>query len=69
MIYYITTYEHIAYYIMEDDDMAGRKYKPDTDNTVSILSVGQNTTITADGYRSSITYSAHRLIEYDKSLV
>lgn len=31
MIYYITTYEHIAYYIMEDDDMAGRKYKADAD--------------------------------------
>ena len=25
------TYEHITQHIMEDDDMAGRKYKADTD--------------------------------------
>ena len=30
-IYYIITYEHITYNITEDDDMAGRKYKADTD--------------------------------------
>ena len=60
----------VIYKIEKDTDETIRvTYKPDTDNTVSILSVGQNTTITADGYRSSITYSAHRLIEYDKSLV
>ena len=31
IIYYIITYEHIIQHIMEDDDMAGRKYKADAD--------------------------------------
>lgn len=58
----------VIYKIEKDTDETIRvTYKPDTDNTTSILSVGQNTTMTADGYRYSITYSAKRLIEYDKS--
>lgn len=31
VIYYIITYEHIIQHIMEDDNMAGRRYKADTD--------------------------------------
>lgn len=60
----------VIYKIEKDTDETIRvTYKPDTDNTTSILSVGQNTAMTTDGYRYSITYSAHRLIEYDKSSV
>lgn len=58
----------VIYKIEKDTDETIRVIcKPDTDNAVSILSVGQSTTMTADGYRYSITYSAKRLIEYDES--
>lgn len=60
----------MIYKIEKDTDETIRvTYKPDTDNTASILSVGQNTTMTAGGYRYSITYSASRIIGYDKSSV
>ncbi len=60
----------VIYKIEKDTDETIRViYKPDTDNAVSILSVGQSTTMTADGYRYSITYSAKRLIEYDESQI
>lgn len=58
----------VIYKIEKDTDETIRvTYKPDTDNTVSILSIGQNTTMTANGYRYTVTYSARRLIEYDNS--
>ena len=58
----------VIYKIEKDTDETIRvTYKPDTDNMVSILSIGQNTTMTANGYRYTVTYSARRLIEYDKS--
>ena len=66
--YSIAKNDIVIYKIEKDTDETIRvTYKPDTDNTVSVLSVGQDTTMTADGYRYSITYSAKRLIEYDKS--
>lgn len=66
--YSIAKNDIVIYRIEKDTDETIRvTYKPDTDNTVSVLSVGQDTTMTADGYRYSITYSAKRLIEYDES--
>ena len=68
--YNISENDTVIYKIEKDTDETIRvTYKPDTDNTTSILSVGQNTTMTADGHRYSVTYSARRLIEYDKSLI
>ena len=53
----------------DTDETIRVTYKPDTDNTVSILSIGQDTTMTANGYRYTVTYSARRLIKYDKSSI